>query len=100
MFVHIASVLSNLGPNIVCSLDSSVAYTQRPKMKNGGGQLRVETVRLRGSIIVESRSSSLKYFTVALMHIPCYDIFSILVRLKHYNWLSRSFPGSYRFVPW
>ncbi|RYR04114.1 hypothetical protein Ahy_B06g083692 [Arachis hypogaea] len=29
-------------------------------MKNGGGELRVETVRLRGSIIAESRSSSLK----------------------------------------
>ncbi|KAL1365540.1 hypothetical protein HN51_013564 [Arachis hypogaea] len=48
---------------------------------------------------LSSSFAPLWYLAVALMHIPCYGIFSILVRLKHY-WLSRSFPGSCRFVPW
>lgn len=29
------------------------------------------------------------------MHIPCYGIFALVIRLKHF-WLSRSFPESYQ----
>ncbi|PKI42666.1 hypothetical protein CRG98_036948 [Punica granatum] len=35
------------------------------------------------------------YLGVALWHVPCYGIFTLVVRLKRL-WLSRSFPGSYR----
>ncbi|KAK9276771.1 hypothetical protein L1049_006307 [Liquidambar formosana] len=35
------------------------------------------------------------YVAVGLMHIPCYGIFTLIIRLKHF-WLSRSFPDSYQ----
>ncbi|KAI9125411.1 hypothetical protein K1719_004027 [Acacia pycnantha] len=37
------------------------------------------------------------YIAVSLMHIPCYGVFSLVVKLKH-SWLSRSFPGSCQIV--
>lgn len=43
--------------------------------------------------------ASFRYLAVGLLHIPCYGIFALLVRLKHL-WLSRSFPGSSQFVRW
>ncbi|KAG5017203.1 hypothetical protein JHK85_023339 [Glycine max] len=38
-----------------------------------------------------------QYLAVALMHFPCYGVFALIVRMKHL-WLSKSFPGSSRFV--
>ncbi|CAL0311891.1 unnamed protein product [Lupinus luteus] len=37
------------------------------------------------------------YFAVGVLHVPCYGIFALIVRLKHL-WLSRAFPGSCQFV--
>ncbi|KAJ6897703.1 hypothetical protein NC652_024496 [Populus alba x Populus x berolinensis] len=36
-----------------------------------------------------------KYVAVGLMHVPCYGIFALIIKLKHI-WLSRSFPDSYQ----
>ncbi|GER56820.1 sulfite exporter TauE/SafE family protein [Striga asiatica] len=38
-----------------------------------------------------------QYSTVALMHIPCYGIFLLIMKAKHFL-LSKWFPQSYRFV--
>lgn len=40
-----------------------------------------------------------RYFGVGLMHIPCYGIFALIVRLKHLL-LSRSFPDGYQSCRW
>ncbi|CAL0314071.1 unnamed protein product [Lupinus luteus] len=46
---------------------------------------------------LSSPYAPLWYLAVGVMHIPCYGIFALIVRLKHL-WLSRSFPGSCQFV--
>ncbi|KAJ4711071.1 Transmembrane protein [Melia azedarach] len=46
---------------------------------------------------LSSPFAPLWYLGIGLMHVPCYGIFALLVRLKHF-WLSRSFPESYRCV--
>ncbi|GLT50366.1 hypothetical protein SLA2020_238560 [Shorea laevis] len=35
------------------------------------------------------------YLGVGLMHVPCYGIFALIIKLKNF-WFSRSFPESYR----
>ncbi|CAO2829275.1 unnamed protein product [Amaranthus hypochondriacus] len=37
------------------------------------------------------------YVVVGLLHIPCYGVFALIVKLKH-MWLSRSFPDSYQGI--
>ncbi|KAM7269840.1 hypothetical protein ACFE04_025337 [Oxalis oulophora] len=44
---------------------------------------------------LSSKYAPLWYLGVGVMHIPCYGIFALIIRLKHF-WLSRSFPQSYR----
>ncbi|KAF9626678.1 hypothetical protein IFM89_038773 [Coptis chinensis] len=44
---------------------------------------------------LSSPYAPLWYFLVGLMHIPCYAIFALIVKLKHYLWL-RWFPHSYQ----
>ncbi|KAH9773182.1 hypothetical protein KPL71_013259 [Citrus sinensis] len=44
---------------------------------------------------LSSPFAPLWYFGVGLMHLPCYGIFALIIRLKHL-WLSRSFPEAYR----
>ncbi|KAH9708818.1 hypothetical protein KPL70_012995 [Citrus sinensis] len=44
---------------------------------------------------LSSPFAPLWYFGVGLMHLPCYGIFALIIRLKHF-WLSRSFPEAYR----
>ncbi|KAL2515325.1 hypothetical protein Fot_29296 [Forsythia ovata] len=46
---------------------------------------------------LSSPFSPLWYSTVALMHIPCYGIFVLIMKMKHYL-LSKWFPQSYRCV--
>ncbi|XP_020231199.1 uncharacterized protein LOC109811778 isoform X2 [Cajanus cajan] len=46
---------------------------------------------------LKSAYAPLWYLAVALMHFPCYGLFALIVRMKQL-WLSRSFPGSSRFV--
>ncbi|KAI4314351.1 hypothetical protein L6164_027269 [Bauhinia variegata] len=46
---------------------------------------------------LSSPYAPLWYLAVGLMHIPCYGIYALIVRLKHL-WLSRSFPESCQFV--
>ncbi|XP_058737307.1 uncharacterized protein LOC131609593 isoform X1 [Vicia villosa] len=46
---------------------------------------------------LSSSYAPLWYLVVALMHFPCYGLFILIVKLKHF-WLSRSFPGSTRVV--
>lgn len=40
-----------------------------------------------------------RYLAVGLLHIPCYGVFALLVRLKHF-WMSRAFPDSYQGMKW
>ncbi|GAV74079.1 hypothetical protein CFOL_v3_17561, partial [Cephalotus follicularis] len=44
---------------------------------------------------LSSSYAPLWYLGVGLMHIPCYGIFALIIKLKHF-WLSRSFPESYQ----
>ncbi|KAM1009385.1 hypothetical protein FF1_044833 [Malus domestica] len=44
---------------------------------------------------LSSPYAPLWYFLMGLMHIPCYGIFALIVKLKHYL-LSKWFPNSYR----
>ncbi|XP_020537417.1 uncharacterized protein LOC105640367 isoform X2 [Jatropha curcas] len=44
---------------------------------------------------LSSPYAPLWYFSVAVMHIPCYGIFAFIIKLKH-TLLSRWFPESYR----
>lgn len=44
---------------------------------------------------LSSSFAPLWYLAVGLLHIPCYGVFALLVRLKH-SWMSRSFPDSYQ----
>lgn len=41
--------------------------------------------------------SPIWYATVGLLHIPCYGVFALIVKLKHL-WLSKYFPESYQGV--
>ncbi|XVE85104.1 hypothetical protein DITRI_Ditri17bG0065200 [Diplodiscus trichospermus] len=44
---------------------------------------------------LSSSYASLWYLGVGVMHIPCYGIFALIIKLKEFS-LSRSFPDSYR----
>ncbi|KAK6261199.1 hypothetical protein QUC31_007015 [Theobroma cacao] len=44
---------------------------------------------------LSSPFAPLWYFSVALMHFPCYGLFALMVKLKHYAF-SRWFPDSYQ----
>ncbi|KAL8142411.1 hypothetical protein V2J09_015443 [Rumex salicifolius] len=44
---------------------------------------------------LSSSFAPLWYLAVGLLHIPCYGVFALLVKLKH-SWLSRSFSDSYQ----
>ncbi|XP_021292244.1 uncharacterized protein LOC110422592 isoform X1 [Herrania umbratica] len=44
---------------------------------------------------LSSPYAPLWYFSVALMHFPCYGLFALMVKLKHYAF-SRWFPDSYQ----
>ncbi|KDO69607.1 hypothetical protein CISIN_1g019102mg [Citrus sinensis] len=46
---------------------------------------------------LSSPYAPLWYFAVAVMHIPCYGVFALAIRLKH-TLLSRWFPDSYQCV--
>ncbi|KAH7550473.1 hypothetical protein JRO89_XS13G0198800 [Xanthoceras sorbifolium] len=46
---------------------------------------------------LSSSYAPLWYFSVALMHIPCYGVFALTIKLKH-ALLSRWFPDSYQCV--
>ncbi|XP_061372735.1 uncharacterized protein LOC133315178 [Gastrolobium bilobum] len=46
---------------------------------------------------LSSPYAPLWYLGVGVLHIPCYGVFALIVKLKHL-WLSRSFPGSCQFV--
>ncbi|XP_027338582.1 uncharacterized protein LOC113852490 [Abrus precatorius] len=46
---------------------------------------------------LSSSYAPLWYFAVALLHIPCYGIFALLMKLKHYV-LSTRYPDSYQCV--
>ncbi|WVZ23890.1 hypothetical protein V8G54_002434 [Vigna mungo] len=46
---------------------------------------------------LSSPYAPLWYLAVALMHFPCYGVFVLIIRMKHF-WLSRSFPASSRFI--
>ncbi|KAJ1399491.1 hypothetical protein SESBI_30254 [Sesbania bispinosa] len=46
---------------------------------------------------LSSPYAPLWYLAVGVMHIPCYGVFALIVKVK-YLWLSRSFPGSCQFV--
>ncbi|KEH20206.1 hypothetical protein MtrunA17_Chr8g0368481 [Medicago truncatula] len=46
---------------------------------------------------LSSPYAPLWYLGVNLMHFPCYGLFILIVKLKHF-WLNRSFPGSSRIV--
>ncbi|CAK7332653.1 unnamed protein product [Dovyalis caffra] len=44
---------------------------------------------------LSSPYAPLWYMAVGLMHVPCYGIFALIIKLKHF-WLSRSFPEFYQ----
>ncbi|XP_050205880.2 uncharacterized protein LOC126655675 [Mercurialis annua] len=44
---------------------------------------------------LSSPYAPLWYMGVGMMHIVCYGVFALIIRLKHF-WLSRSFPESYQ----
>ncbi|KAL5544185.1 hypothetical protein UlMin_007969 [Ulmus minor] len=44
---------------------------------------------------LSSPYSPLWYFSVAMMHIPCYGIFALIIKLKH-HWYSTRYPHSYQ----
>ncbi|CAJ1931434.1 unnamed protein product [Sphenostylis stenocarpa] len=46
---------------------------------------------------LSSPYAALWYTGVGVMHIPCYAVFALIVKLKHL-WLSKLFPGSCQFV--
>jgi len=48
-------------------------------------------------IFISLSCGTFRYLGVGVVHIPCYAVFALIVKLKHL-WLSKLFPGSCQFV--